>query len=147
MYHLYKLVPQCKLCGSWRTGIYVHGLIDDSFIIKNMLRLGIYVMTTPDSNDNYNCFCGTCGVQWHEDDIPLKLLNKEDYHEQLQLRGIEESLDNVKNLYNEDKLAVKKEIEKKKKEKRLFRKLARKLSKKRSNDKATDFKKNRKENS
>lgn len=134
MYHLYKYVPQCKKCGSWRTGLYIHGLVEDSFIIKLMLKLGLYVMTNPDK-DYKNCFCGNCGVSWHEDDLPLKILNKAAYQEQLELRGIKNALHNVKELYKEDNIKVQAEKKRLKKEKKLYRKIYRRFTNKNRKDK------------
>lgn len=126
MLHLYHYVPPCKRCGSYKTGYYIHGLVTADWIIKRALRHGEYAMITsePLTSDTVNCFCGECGIEWHEDDIQLKILNEKQFEEQLKLRDIDTATENADIYFENEKEAYEKIQKAEKNKKKWYRKAA-----------------------
>lgn len=93
MYHLYLNVPKCKRCGSYKTGVFVKGNISYPWLIKLMLKRGTHIAFT--SQNEHNCFCLNCGLDWLEDYVKWQLLNAQDYEKQKKLRQSDKALDNM----------------------------------------------------
>lgn len=118
MYHLYHFVPQCRRCGSWRTGRYVSSTIFNERQIKQALKHGEYIL--PSISEEFNCYCGDCGVEWSEE-VKIKLLNKYQYEEQLQLRGVLEARESISDFFDEGEKEYRQEIKNKKSKRRKSR--------------------------
>ena len=87
----YKYVKPCPRCGSFHTGYKI--FINSKEKIPNLLtertRLGERVEVDVGFNNDLNCFCDNCGVEWY-DDIVTKYLTLDEIEEQKKLRGINE---------------------------------------------------------
>lgn len=99
---IYHYVAPCRRCESPATGYYIFGDIDRERELIKAYKNGEYISTKV-VNDGLNCFCTSCGVQWHGI-IETKFLTKEEIEEQKQIRGISLDIDEtIKNYYKDDK--------------------------------------------
>lgn len=129
-FYLYHDIPPCQRCQSPQTGYYIQSNISEFWIIKWALRHGEYVMFKPNVSD-YNCFCGNCGIEWHQD-VPLKLITRKKMNEIKELKGIETAQEYI-NKYQKDMMKLKKQEDKQQKKEKKRNRLSRRIMRKTGN--------------
>lgn len=113
MYHLYHFVDSCPKCESARTGRLVYGSVVQDWLVRKFLRRGELIDFT--TTTEYNCFCADCGAKWYGD-IPLILLNGEEFAEEKELRGIEAAKEASQKYF--EKMQINYGVEKKERKRR-----------------------------
>ena len=83
---LYYFVPQCPVCGSWRTGHYVREpRIDPEYMYRKALEHGESIRFAP-SEPIENCYCEECGHIWGQH-VSVVFLTADEMVRQKELRG------------------------------------------------------------
>lgn len=99
MWHFYRNVRQCPICGSYKTARCIpSNRYSDEHIIKLGLMLGEYIISVPPVIYDHNCMCLTCRNKW-TDELPLQIISQQEYDRQVMLRGIEEARENADGYY------------------------------------------------
>lgn len=100
MWHFYRNVRQCPMCGSYKTARCVLGnKSSDEHIYKLGLLLGEYIITVPPVIYDHNCMCLICRGKW-TDELPLQIISQQEYDRQINLRGIKEARENADEYYS-----------------------------------------------
>lgn len=86
--YIYYYVPQCPLCGSWRTGRYFREPhFDPEYTYRKSLSNGELIRFVKEVPDK-NCFCEDCGYEWHYL-VTSVFVSSEELSRQKQKRGLD----------------------------------------------------------